>query len=66
MEQKGLTCKIPLDLHKRISEEMKQQGLTMGKFIEMLITEHYNYPRPVFLSQRRSEGPTRRVCAKRG
>ena len=42
MEQKGLTCKIPLDLHKRISEEMKQQGLTMGKFIEMLITEHYN------------------------
>ena len=42
MEQKGLTCKIPLDLHKRISEEMKQQGLTMGKFIEMLITEHYS------------------------
>ncbi len=42
MKQKGITCKIPLDLHRRISEEIKQQGLTMGKFIETLITEHYS------------------------
>ena len=41
METKGVTCKIPLDLHNRITEEIKQNESTMSKFIEQIILEHY-------------------------
>ena len=41
MEMKGITCKIPLELHNRISEEIREPESTMGKFIEMIINEHY-------------------------
>lgn len=41
METKGVTCKIPLELHNRISEEIRESESTMSKFIEMVITEHY-------------------------
>lgn len=41
METKGLTCKIPLDLHNKISEEIREKGSTLSRFIEMVIREHY-------------------------
>lgn len=41
MEMKGITCKIPLELHNRISEEIRESESIMGKFIEMIINEHY-------------------------
>ena len=41
VETKGVTCKIPLDLHNRISEEIRETESTMSKFIEMVIREHY-------------------------
>lgn len=41
METKGLTCKIPLDLHNQISEEIRETESSMSKFIEMVIREHY-------------------------
>lgn len=41
METKGVTCKIPLDLHNMISEEIRETESTMSKFIEMIIQEHY-------------------------
>ena len=41
METKGVTCKIPLDLHNQISEEIRETESTMSKFIEMIIREHY-------------------------
>lgn len=41
MEMKGVTCKIPLELHNQISEEIRASGSTMGKFIEMVITSYY-------------------------
>ena len=41
METKGVTCKIPLDLHNRVSEEIRETESTMSKFIEMVIKEHY-------------------------
>ena len=41
METKGLTCKLPLDLHNRISEEIRETESTVSKFIEMVIREHY-------------------------
>ena len=41
MEQKGITCRIPLELHNRISEEIQEMGSTMGQFIEVIIREHY-------------------------
>lgn len=41
METKGLTCKISLDLHNRITEEIRQSESTMSKFIEQIILEHY-------------------------
>ena len=34
METKGITCKIPLDLHNRISEEIRETESTISKFIE--------------------------------
>ena len=34
-------CKIPLDLHNRITEEIRQNESTMSKFIEQIILEHY-------------------------
>ena len=37
METKGVTCKIPLDLHNMISEEIRETESTMSKFIEMII-----------------------------
>lgn len=41
METKGVTCKIPLDLHNRITEEIRQNESTMSKFVEQIILEHY-------------------------
>ena len=41
VETKGVTCKIPLDLHNQISEEIRETESTMSKFIEMVIREHY-------------------------
>lgn len=32
METKGVTCKIPLDLHNMISEEIRETESTMSKF----------------------------------
>ena len=43
METKGVTCKIPLDLHNRISEEIRETESTMSKFIEMVIREPVSY-----------------------
>lgn len=41
METKGVTCKIPLELHNQISEEIRASGSTMSRFIEMVITSYY-------------------------
>ena len=46
METKGVTCKIPLDLHNRITEEIRQNDSTMSKFIEQIILEHYTKGAP--------------------
>ena len=40
METKGITCKIPLDLHNRISGEMREKELTVSQYIELVIREH--------------------------
>ena len=54
METKGLICKIPLDLHNQISEEIRETESNMSKFIEMVIREHYQ------------EGGKRVLCEMRG
>ncbi len=41
METKGVTCKIPLELHDRITAETRQNESTMSEFIEQIILEHY-------------------------
>ena len=41
VETKSVTCKIPLDLHNRISEEIRETESTLSRFIEMVIREHY-------------------------
>lgn len=41
METKGVTCKIPLELHNQISEEIRETESTMSRFIEVIIREHY-------------------------
>ena len=40
METKGISCKIPLELHERISEEIRETESTMSQFMEMVIREH--------------------------
>lgn len=40
METKGITCKILLDLHEQISEEMRESGRTVSQYMEMIIREH--------------------------
>ena len=46
METKGITCRIPLELHRKITEEMRAQGITVGQFIEQIIHEHYEKGEP--------------------
>lgn len=41
METKGITCKIPLELHNRISEEIRREESTMSRFIEKVINHYY-------------------------
>lgn len=41
METKGVTCKIPLDLHEKISAEIRETESTLSRFIEKIIREHY-------------------------
>lgn len=41
METKGITCKIPQELHNQISREIQEKGMTVGIFIEQIIREHY-------------------------
>lgn len=41
METKGISCKIPLDLHNRVSEEIRETDSSVSKFIEMVIWEHF-------------------------
>lgn len=38
METKGITCKIPLDLHNRISGEMREKELTVSQYISIILT----------------------------
>ena len=40
METKGISCKIPVELHHWISEEIRTDGSTMSRFIEKIF-EHY-------------------------
>ena len=42
METKGITCRIPLALHQRISEGIRQEGSTMNRFIEKVIQCYYD------------------------
>ena len=41
VETKGVTCKIPLDLHEKISAEIRETESTLSRFIEKIIREHY-------------------------
>ncbi len=45
METTGLTCKIPLELHNQIREEIYASGSTVSKFIEMATTSKHPRPR---------------------
>ena len=52
METKGITCRIPLALHQKITEEMRAQGITVGQFIEQIIHEHYEKGDPTMAKTR--------------
>lgn len=45
VETKGVTCKIPLDLHEKISAEIRETESTLSRFIEKIIREHYEKER---------------------
>ena len=79
METKGITCKIPLDLHNRISEEIRETESTISKFIEMVIMEHYEkgavkvmekgrtLPKPTTFLRPEAPSPCRRrsICRRK-
>ena len=41
VETKGVTYKIPPDLHNQISEEIRERASTMSKCTEIVIREQY-------------------------
>ena len=47
METKGITCRIPLALHQRVSEDIRQEGSTMNRFIEKVIQCYYEKEPPM-------------------
>ena len=60
METKGITCRIPLALHQKITEEMRAQGITVGQFIEQIIHEHYEKGDPTMAKTRTIPGTTKK------
>lgn len=36
-----LTVTLPDDLHAQIRQELEEQGITTGQFIEMVVTKYF-------------------------
>ena len=42
-ERKNLCAMLPVALHKRFRQEQEKAGMTLGEYVEALITEYYDW-----------------------
>ena len=41
--RKNLCAMLPADLHARVRQEQEKAGITLGEYVEALITEYYDW-----------------------
>ena len=42
-ERKNLCAMLPVSLHARVRREQEKAGMTLGEYVEALITEYYDW-----------------------
>jgi len=42
-ERKNLCAMLPVALHARVRQEQEKAGMTLGEYVEALITEYYDW-----------------------
>ena len=42
-ERKNLCAMLPVALHTRVRQEQEKAGMTLGEYVEALITEYYDW-----------------------
>ena len=42
-ERKNLCARLPVALHTRVRQEQEKAGMTLGEYVEALITEYYDW-----------------------
>ena len=42
-ERKNLCAMLPVALHTRVRQEQEKAGMTLGEYVEAMITEHYDW-----------------------
>ena len=42
-ERKNLCAMLPIALHTRVRQEQEKAGMTLGEYVEALITEYYDW-----------------------
>lgn len=57
-ETRGITVKIDAELHSRVKAEVEALGLTMGQYIEQVLTEHFK----LMEGAKRDMGPIRTLA----
>ena len=41
--RKNLCAMLPAELHARIRQEQEKAGMTLGEYVETMITEYYDW-----------------------
>ena len=42
-ERKNLCAMLPVALHTRVRQEQEKAGMTLGEYVEAMITEYYDW-----------------------
>ena len=42
-ERKNLCAMLPVSLHTRVRQEQEKAGMTLGEYVEAMITEYYDW-----------------------
>ena len=42
-ERKNLCAMLPVSLHARVRQEQEKAGMTLGEYVEAMITEYYDW-----------------------
>lgn len=57
-ETRGITVKIPVELHSQVKAEQESLGITMNQYIENVLAEHFTMDR----KEDKNMGPTRTLA----